>query len=198
MSQPDPQAALTATVAALSEQLAAHRGQLSALSRYAHDSHDELTGQFEELARTVTEALDAASPRGPAHPAGTTSTTTPTAGSSRGCASGSTRSSSPAISQEALTTWPTAGASTRTRCANSAPSPRSGAAPTTANAPTSPSRSNGMTGGCPAPCAASMPPPATARRATAQRRSGGFLHPGLHWPHAADRTDGQDFWRQRR
>jgi hypothetical protein len=68
MSQPDPLAALTQTVAALAEQLAVHRDQLSALSRYAHDSHDELTGRFEELARTATEALDAASPRGPAAP----------------------------------------------------------------------------------------------------------------------------------
>jgi hypothetical protein len=68
VTAPDPLAALQETVAALSANLASHRGQIGALSRYAHGSHDELTAQLEELAATVTGALDAAAPRGPAAP----------------------------------------------------------------------------------------------------------------------------------
>jgi hypothetical protein len=68
VAEPDALAALQKTVAALSARLATYRGQLGVLSRYAHGSHDELTAQLEELAATVSEALDAAAPRGPAAP----------------------------------------------------------------------------------------------------------------------------------
>jgi hypothetical protein len=63
---PDP------AVAALAVQLAALRGQVRALNRRLDQAglkgDLDLTARFEELARTVADALDTASPRGPAAP----------------------------------------------------------------------------------------------------------------------------------
>ncbi len=68
-SQPDPAGE---TIAALAVQVAALRGQVAAINRRLGQAG--LTGdlnlatRFEELARTVADALDAAAPRGPAAP----------------------------------------------------------------------------------------------------------------------------------
>jgi hypothetical protein len=63
---PDP------TVAALAVQLAALRGQIRMLTRRLDQAglkgDLDLAARFEELARTVANALDAASPKGPAAP----------------------------------------------------------------------------------------------------------------------------------
>ncbi|HTP14731.1 MAG TPA: hypothetical protein VMK13_02715 [Streptosporangiaceae bacterium] len=63
---PDP------TVAAMAIQLAALRGQVRILTRRLDQAglkgDLDLAGRFEALARTVANALDAASPRGPAAP----------------------------------------------------------------------------------------------------------------------------------
>jgi hypothetical protein len=60
------------TVAALAVQLAALRGQVGMLTRRLDQAgltgDLDLAARFEELARTVADALDAASPRGPAAP----------------------------------------------------------------------------------------------------------------------------------
>jgi len=59
-------------VAALAVQLAALRGQVRMLTRRLDQAgltgDLDLTARFEDLARTVADALDAASPRGPAAP----------------------------------------------------------------------------------------------------------------------------------
>jgi len=59
-------------VAALAVQLAALRGEVRMLNRRLDQaglkSDLDLAARFEELARTVADALDAASPRGPAAP----------------------------------------------------------------------------------------------------------------------------------
>jgi hypothetical protein len=63
---PDP------AVAALAVQLAALRGQVGMLARRLDQAglkgDLDLAARFEELARTVADALDAASPKGPAAP----------------------------------------------------------------------------------------------------------------------------------
>jgi hypothetical protein len=72
---PDPLIALQESISELTAKLSTYRGQLSALSRYAHDKDDSLAAQIQQLsddlgdlAATVTAALDAAAPRGPAAP----------------------------------------------------------------------------------------------------------------------------------
>jgi hypothetical protein len=69
---PDPDPA----VAALAVQLAALRGQVRALNRRLDQAglkgDLDLTARFEELARTVADALDAASPEVPPPPTGST------------------------------------------------------------------------------------------------------------------------------
>ena len=64
--------ALGESLAALAVQVAAQRGQIALinerLDRAGLDGDLDLAARFEELARTVTSALDAAAPRGSAAP----------------------------------------------------------------------------------------------------------------------------------
>jgi len=64
--------ALGESLAALASQLAALRGQVCMINARLDQAglrpDLDLVARFEELARTVTDALDAASPRGPAAP----------------------------------------------------------------------------------------------------------------------------------
>jgi hypothetical protein len=73
-SGPSPQA-LSQSLAALAAQLADLRGQVSALNdrldQAGLDPGLNLAARFEDLARTVTHALQAAAPRGPAAPSWT-------------------------------------------------------------------------------------------------------------------------------
>jgi hypothetical protein len=74
VTQPDPPdvKALARTVAALRDQLGDLRGQVRALKRHDWEAGgktvSDLLARFEMLARAVSDALDAASPRGPAAP----------------------------------------------------------------------------------------------------------------------------------
>jgi len=67
-----PAQALGESLAALAAQVAALRGQVTLISghldRAGLRGDLDLADRFEELARTVTDALDAAAPRGPAAP----------------------------------------------------------------------------------------------------------------------------------
>jgi hypothetical protein len=72
MTQPDPVAELRRTLADAHILLAAHRAQISKLTRRLDQAGinegSNLVARFEALAATVAEALDAASPSGPASP----------------------------------------------------------------------------------------------------------------------------------
>ena len=90
-AEPSPRA-LGESLAALAVQLADLRGQVSAIS----DRLDQaglrpglnLAARFEDLARTVTGALEAAARRGPPRPTGPAWTATPTPPSSPTCGGG--------------------------------------------------------------------------------------------------------------
>ena len=69
----DPSArALGESLAALAAQVAALRGQVRAINEWLDqaglDADVNLAARFEDLAQTVTDALEAAAPRGPAAP----------------------------------------------------------------------------------------------------------------------------------
>jgi hypothetical protein len=70
-SEPSPKA-LSETMAALAVQVAALRGQVAMinarLDRAGLQGDLNLAARFEDLAKTVADALDAAAPRGPAAP----------------------------------------------------------------------------------------------------------------------------------
>ena len=71
-SVPDPLAQLRQTLADAHVLLAAHRAQLDKLKRRLDDAGinegSDLVARFDKLAQTVADALDAASPAGPASP----------------------------------------------------------------------------------------------------------------------------------
>ena len=70
-AEPSP-GALRESLAALAVQVAALRGQIDAINKRLDQAglHDglDLAARFEELARTVADALEAAAPRGPVAP----------------------------------------------------------------------------------------------------------------------------------
>ena len=161
-SPPEPAPAEATTTAALAVQVAALRGQVrlifARLDKAGITGDLNLADRLADLARAVTQSFDSP-PRGPPPPTGSASTPLSTPHSSLSSASGPTRS---CAANTAATSSPTAGPTTRTSSGNCPPWPPNGTAPTAAAGPAWTGRWNSMTGGCPAPCAASPTSPAGA------------------------------------
>ena len=164
--QAEPSAqALSATLADLTVKVTALRGQVSLINKRLDaaglTSDIDLAARFEQLAQTVTDALDAAAPRGPAAPYWLGldhDTYTRQLAELR-------RWADIVLAQqyegyELRDCWPNHPHAIWELSTLAA----SGTAPTAAGAPTSAWRWSSTTGGCPAPYAASPTSPADACR----------------------------------
>ena len=183
-AEPTPRA-LGESLAALAAQIADLRGQIRTISERLDQSglraDLNLAARFEELAQTVTGALEAAAPRGPAAPywIGLDRDTYATR-SWPSCGSGPIPC---CASTTAATSSGTAGPATSTPSGNCPPWPPNGTTPTAATAPTSPAPWSSTTAGYPAPCAAS---PTSPGRACRNARCSAALATGLLFPGTAD------------
>ena len=160
-----PVQALGESLAALAVQVAALRGQIAQVNQHLDRAglrgDLDLAARFEDLARTVADAVDAAAPRGPAAPYWI----------------GLDRQACTAQLAE-LRRWVdtvlrqhysgyelrAAGPATFMPSGNCPPWPPHGTTPTAASAPTWLAPWSSTTGGFPAPCAASPASPASACR----------------------------------
>ena len=133
-AEPTPRA-LGESLAALATQIADLRGQIRTISGRLDQSGlsagVNLAARFEELAQTVTCALEAAAPRGPAARTGSAWTATPTPPGWPTCGSGPTPCSA---SNTAATSSGTAGPATSTPSGNCRPWPPNGITHTAATA----------------------------------------------------------------
>jgi hypothetical protein len=164
-AEPSPRA-LGESLAALAAQLADLRGEIRAINERLDQAglraDPNLAARFEDLAQTVTDALEAAAPRGPAAPywIGLDRDTYATR------LADLRRWADTVLRQHyAATSCGTAGPATSMPSGNCPPWPPSGTMPTAGHALTWLGPWSSTTAGCPAPCAASPASPASACRA---------------------------------
>ena len=189
-ADPSPRA-LSESLAALAAQVADLRGQIRALNERLDQAglHADLNlaTRFEELAGTVADALDTASPRGPAAPYWIGLDRDTYHAQLADLLPVGRHRAPPALRR--LPAARSAGPATSTPSGNCPPWPPNGTAPTAGPAPTWPGPWSSTTGGCPAPSAASPTSPAPACR---NARHSAATATGLLVPDTANTCAAQD------